>query len=105
MQRNEEIGGADDDQCQTAHLLEAGERMLPDHAQTPLPHELCGFYISRFLDGRYCFGRPKNRVIFWEIVELIDLLDFGINLDDLKSIAPGRAYRVKPTSVVLQSWD
>lgn len=90
---------------ESKYLLERDERVLPARVADPLPPSLCGFFVQRLLDGRYCFGRPKNRVIHWEITELVDLLDLGVDLRALELLAPGRGYRVQPTAVVLHSRD
>lgn len=70
----------------------------------PLPEEQCGYYVGRLGDGRLMFGRPKNRVVCWEVVELVDLLDLGIKPDDIKAIPAGGTYRARPAMILLEPW-
>lgn len=105
MERNSEGANVNDLKQESPYLLDRNEQILSSRWPGPMPPELCGFYVQRLLDGRYCFGRPKNRVIHWEIAELVDLLDLGVNFHDLERLAPGRGYRVQPTAVVLHARD
>lgn len=68
-----------------------------------LAPELRGFYIERDSAGQWLFGRPKGDAIYWDKVELVDLLNFGIGLKDLESVVVNHVYRASAAAILLQS--
>jgi hypothetical protein len=66
-----------------------------------LAPELRGFYIERDSAGQWLFGRPKNGAIYWDKVELSDLLNFGICLQDLESVLVNHVYRASAVAILL----
>ena len=65
--------------------------------------ELRGFYVERDSAGQWLFGRPKNGAIYWDKVELSDLLNFGIDLQDLEGVVVNHVYRASAAAILLQS--
>lgn len=70
-----------------------------------LAQELRGFYVERDSAGQWLFGRPKGDAIYWEKVELVDLLNFGIRLQDLEGVVVSHVYRASTATILLHASD
>ena len=81
------------------------DQMAERKIEAALPKAFCGFFVQRLDDGRWLFGIAKGRIVHWEFIELSDLLDLGVDIEDVESVVPERAYRVAPTGVTLHALD
>lgn len=72
--------------------------------KTDLPKELCGFYVHKDAEAQWYFGRPKGPAIWWDIVELSDLLNMGFLANDLEGVVVNVTYRASCNSILLAPW-
>ncbi len=70
-----------------------------------LPKGNRGFYVCKEPCGQLCFGWPKSGVIWWEKVELSDLLNMGVEQNDIELLVPGQVYTAVVAPVRLHAWD
>lgn len=69
-----------------------------------LPKEHQGFYVQKDPVGQWYFGRPKGPAIWWEKCELGDLLNLGLDAQDLEGIVAQVTYRASSADVFLEAW-
>lgn len=83
------------------YLLESGAKVLPRPVVTLFPQACRGFYISLSESG-WLFGRPKGGELYWEPVELLDLLNLGVDGHYLEGVVAERTYFCPVPGVVPQ---
>lgn len=61
--------------------------------------QILGFYFIKGPEGEFYFGRPKQGSVYWEKVELADLIHLGIQGDDIEAMLVNEVYRLVAVSV------
>lgn len=56
--------------------------------------EFHGLYLMKDEEDQHYFAWSKSKVLWWEKITLNDLLDLGVQGDDVKQIIPYCVYRL-----------